>query len=226
VRPLPASDDSFTGRIPRDHFCTFVETEDTPPVLCMIGGKWTTFRSFGELAASMTLERLGRSLRVQTADRAIGGGRDFPRDIAGWIAGLAARTSLAPERLAALFDRYGTNTAVVAEFITQGADEALPDSDFTIREILFLIRTEGVEHLDDILLRRTTLAISGALSLAAADVVLEILAAERGWDDLRRGAERQRFLTLLAERHGVSEQVLISRNKDRSIPCEATAKSG
>ena len=25
VRPLPASTDSFTGRIPRDHFCTVVE---------------------------------------------------------------------------------------------------------------------------------------------------------------------------------------------------------
>ena len=52
VRPLPASKDKFTGRIPRDHFCTVMESSDGgPPVLCMIGGKWTTFRSFGELAA-------------------------------------------------------------------------------------------------------------------------------------------------------------------------------
>lgn len=79
VRPLPASKDSFTGRIPRDHYCTFVETADAgPPVLCMIGGKWTTFRSFGELAADLVLERLAQPRRVATADRAIGGGRDFP----------------------------------------------------------------------------------------------------------------------------------------------------
>ncbi len=55
----PTSKDSFTGRIPRDHFCTIVENSDGgPAVLCMIGGKWTTFRSFGELAADLALERL------------------------------------------------------------------------------------------------------------------------------------------------------------------------
>jgi len=64
VRPLPASNDSFTGRIPRDHFCTVIEGEQ--PVLCMIGGKWTTFRSFGELAADMVLERLALPRRVET----------------------------------------------------------------------------------------------------------------------------------------------------------------
>ncbi len=79
VRPLPASDDTITGRIPRDHFCTLIESSDgAPPVLCMIGGKWTTFRSFGELAADLVLDRLHRTRRVSTADRPIGGGRAIP----------------------------------------------------------------------------------------------------------------------------------------------------
>src|SRR5690606_10697275 len=59
VRPLPASDDSFTGRIPRDHFCKLIEGQGIhPPVFCLVGGKWTTFRSFGELAANDVLKRL------------------------------------------------------------------------------------------------------------------------------------------------------------------------
>jgi len=226
VRPLPASRDAFTGRIPRDHFCTFVEIDGSPPVLCMIGGKWTTFRSFGELAADMTLERLGKSRRVKTEDRPIGGGRDFPPDVARWIDDLAARSGLPAARIMPLFDRYGTGARAMAEFITQGPDWPIPDCDLSAREVLFLIRTECVEHLDDILLRRTTLAISGALSLAATDAVLDILTAERGWDNSRRGAERHRFLILLAERHGVSEQRLFSRNTDRRISCETTARSG
>jgi glycerol-3-phosphate dehydrogenase len=79
VRPLPASKDSFTGRIPRDHFCTVLEGRDGgPPVLCMIGGKWTTFRSFGELSADMALDRLGLPRRIDTAERPLGGGRDYP----------------------------------------------------------------------------------------------------------------------------------------------------
>ncbi|RUY60284.1 glycerol-3-phosphate dehydrogenase/oxidase, partial [Mesorhizobium sp. M7A.F.Ca.CA.001.13.1.1] len=36
VRPLPASEDSFTSRIPRDHFCEFVEASGhLPATLCM-----------------------------------------------------------------------------------------------------------------------------------------------------------------------------------------------
>ncbi len=37
----------------------------------------------------------------------------------------------------------------------------IPGAGHTMRELLFLIRNEAVEHLDDLLLRRTTLAISG-----------------------------------------------------------------
>lgn len=48
-----------------------------------------------------------------------------------------------------------------------------------MRELLFLIRNEAVEHLDDLLLRRTTLAISGTLSLAILDAALELLTGRR-----------------------------------------------
>ncbi|MFS9598941.1 glycerol-3-phosphate dehydrogenase, partial [Klebsiella variicola] len=84
-------EDSFTGRIPRDHFCEFVEPIGAlPATLCMIGGKWTTFRSFGALAADMALERLGLTREIGTEELAIGGGRDFPADTATWCAALAS----------------------------------------------------------------------------------------------------------------------------------------
>jgi len=69
-----------------------------------------------------------------------------------------------------------------------------------------------VEHLDDLLLRRTTLAVSGRLSSDMVEATLALLAEERGWPADATATERQRFLTLLAERHGVSESTLISRN--------------
>ncbi|OCJ02536.1 glycerol-3-phosphate dehydrogenase [Rhizobium sp. AC44/96] len=227
VRPLPASKDSFTGRIPRDHFCTVIESSDGgPPVLCMIGGKWTTFRSFGELAADMALERLGRKRRLDTAERTFGGGRDFPDDRGDWLRRLAATTGLAEDRAAALFGRYGTDAAEVARFIAAAPDRMLPHAGYSARELIFLIRGEAVEHLDDILLRRTTLAITGELSLEMADAVLEILAAEKGWPPQRAAEERTRFLTLIRERHGVCEETLSARNEQRSEVCETTAKSG
>jgi glycerol-3-phosphate dehydrogenase len=227
VRPLPASKDSFTGRIPRDHFCTVIEGSDGgPPVLCMIGGKWTTYRSFGELAADMALERLGRKRRLDTAERTFGGGRDFPDDRGDWLRRLAATTGLAEEHAATLFSRYGTDAAEVARFMAAAPDRILPHAGYSARELIFLIRGEAVEHLDDVLLRRTTLAITGELSLEMADAILEILAAEKGWPPQCAAEERTRFLTLMCERHGVCEETLSARNEQRSEVCETTAKSG
>jgi glycerol-3-phosphate dehydrogenase len=227
VRPLPASNDSFTGRIPRDHFCTVIEGQDGgPPVLCMIGGKWTTFRSFGEMAADMALERLGKSRRVDTAERTIGGGRAFPKDGSGWVRDLAASTGISTDRAALLFKRYGTDAEDVARFIAAAPDHALTHAGYSVRELIYLVRCEAVEHLDDLLTRRTTLAIIGELSLAMTDAALGVLAAEKGWSAQRAGEERSRFLTLMRERHGVAEETLFARNEQRSELCETTARSG
>jgi glycerol-3-phosphate dehydrogenase len=192
----------------------------------MIGGKWTTFRSFGELAADLTLERLGRKRRVTTTDRPIGGGRRFPLDRAAWIAQVAAERGLSGARMAELFARYGTEAEAIAVFITAEPDAMLPHPGYSQRELLFLIRNESVERLDDVLLRRTTLAITGNLSLQMMEAVLDLLAAEKGWSPAQRTAERGRFLTLLRDRHGVDETTLSARNEQRSIECETTAKSG
>lgn len=227
VRPLPASTDSFTGRIPRDHFCTLVEPKDGgPPVLCMIGGKWTTFRSFGELAADMALARLGRRRRVATTDRPIGGGRAFPANAFAWLTQMAAGKGLSGGRMAELFARYGTDAEAIAGFIAAGPDAALPHAGYSMRELQFLIREEAVEHLDDLLLRRTTLAVLGELTLDMMDAALDLLAQEKRWTLAHRAGERDRFLTLLNQRHGVDEDMLSARNEPRSTECDTTAKSG
>ena len=54
VRPLPRSNARSTGGISRDHFVA--EITGAPPVLCLVGGKWTTFRAFGEQAADRALK--------------------------------------------------------------------------------------------------------------------------------------------------------------------------
>ncbi len=228
VRPLPVSTDSFTGRIPRDHFCTVIESEaeGQPAVVCMIGGKWTTFRSFGELAADLALERLQKRRAVSTTERPIGGGRRFPLDRAAWIAKVANEKGISAVRLAELFARYGTQAEAIADFIVAAPDTQLPHPAYSARELLFLIRNEAAERLDDVLLRRTTLAITGDLSLEMMDAVLLLLAAEKSWTPAQQLAERSRFLILLRERHGVDEQALFERNERRSMKCETTAKSG
>lgn len=206
VRPLPASAAAVTGRIPRDHFCEMIDGE--PPVLCMIGGKWTTFRSFGALAADTAMDQLGVFRHVDTVALAIGGGRDFPDDPQSWIADLAARTGLPISRIAALLDRYGTRAAELARHFGAEADIA----GHSAAELSHLIAHEQVETLADLLIRRTTIAITGELSLSVIARCLDLLSAARGWTAERAAAERQSFLDLLANRHGLSTKTLSRRD--------------
>lgn len=220
VRPLPASDDSFTGRIPRDHFCEFVEANGAlPATLCMIGGKWTTFRSFGEMAADMALERLGLTRSKGTEDLAIGGGRDFPADPEKWCAELAARHGLTTERARTLLERYGTSAEEFARYFAGLPDPMLPHSDYSIGEIRLIIEREQVECLADLFLRRTTIAISGGLGLDLVDAVLDVMAAHKGWDATQAATERTAFLSLLAYQHGIDLSDLSQTNDKRSALC-------
>ncbi|WP_395450083.1 glycerol-3-phosphate dehydrogenase/oxidase [Aminobacter sp. UC22_36] len=218
VRPLPASDDSFTGRIPRDHFCEFVEPSGgLPATLCMIGGKWTTFRSFGEMAADMALQRLGLKRRSGTEDLAIGGGRDFPADPDKWCIALGARHGLPVERAKVLLERYGTSAVDFAADLA--SDPMLAGSTYSAGEIRLIVAREQVECLADIFLRRTTIAISGGLSLALIEAVLGILADCKGWTPAQAAAERTAFLALLAHQHGITLSDLSQTNDTRSALC-------
>jgi glycerol-3-phosphate dehydrogenase len=216
VRPLPASNDSFTGRIPRDHFCEFVEPSGgLPATLCMIGGKWTTFRSFGEMAADMALERLGLTRHTGTQDLAIGGGREFPAASDAWCAKLAEKHGLNIERAHALLERYGTSAVDFAA----ASDPMLAGSDYSTGEIRMIVEREQVECLADIFLRRTTIAISGGLNLQLIEAVLAILANHKGWSAAEAAAERSAFLALLAHQHGIALSDLSQTNDKRSALC-------
>jgi len=220
VRPLPASKDSFTGRIPRDHFCEFVEATDRlPATLCMIGGKWTTFRSFGALAADMALERLGQTRQIDTEDIAIGGGRAFPANPAPWIAALAQKHGQSPDYAERLFERYGTSAEVVAADIAKASIVMLPGADYSAAEIAGIVEREQVEALADLFLRRTTIAISGGLTPDLIDAVLAILAARKGWDEEQSARERAAFLGLLASQHGIRFPDCAQTNDKRSALC-------
>jgi glycerol-3-phosphate dehydrogenase len=71
-------------------------------------------------------------------------------------------------------------------------------------EIAHLVRAEQVVHLDDLLLRRTSLAFVGGLTRGLVEEVADIAAAELGWDAARRDAEITAVTELLRDRHGVA----------------------
>lgn len=192
VRPLPNSKTSTTGQISRDHSTELIEASNGIrfPIYSLVGGKWTTFRAFAEQVTDTILKRLGKPRQLSTEQLAIGGGRQYPKSEADqrlWIAALQRKTGLPEARLKALFERYGTRAEAIAEYIAASEDaplQTLPD--YSQRELRFLIEQEKVVHLDDLLLRRTLIAMVGQVTPEVLAELQTVYADCWGTDEVAR----------------------------------------
>jgi len=204
VRPLPAAEAGVTANISRGHSLRVLEAEgDRPfPVLCLVGGKWTTFRALAEQAADRVLERLGRQRRQSSDTLPIGGGHRMPQDAdarQAWIARVAEASGLAPERVATLLARYGTAAeayAASAEARGETPLAALPD--YTDAEVRRIAAEEQVVHLDDLVCRRSTIALTGRATAEALAELARVVGDVLGWDDARQAEEVRRTLKEVA----------------------------
>jgi glycerol-3-phosphate dehydrogenase len=182
VRPLPRADGDV-GSVTRDHSLVTLPLPDAPvPVHCLIGGKWTTFRAFAELATDRALADLGLPRRVTTAGLAIGGGRGFPRDDAGrsaLVARLARLGGIPAERAENLLSRYGTRAEAYVQTL-RGRGEVMMASvpDYAAEEILHIAATEMVGTIDDIIHRRTLIGMTGRDRPAVRAEIASLLEAQ------------------------------------------------
>ena len=209
VRPLPYSERSATGQISRDHSIETIPADGDLnfPVHSLVGGKWTTFRAFSEQTADRVLGDLGRQRTSSTKHVAVGGGRAYPRGVEKrdkWQRELQLRCKLPMERLRELFDRYGTRALDLALFISQADDYALENHPrYSRREIEFILRHEKVTRLDDLVLRRTLIAMLGELSRELLNELGDLCAETLGWSAERTEDEVQRVLEVLHVKHKV-----------------------
>ncbi|SDY96204.1 glycerol-3-phosphate dehydrogenase [Jannaschia faecimaris] len=187
IRPLPRSDGTAAGLISRDHSVPVIDGDPSRPfpILSLVGGKWTTFRGFAEEVADDILQRLDRPRRISTRALPIGGGRDCPKgpEADAWVANMAHSTDLTPDRCRVLLDRYGSTAEAIAEYEALGpATPLIGDPDTTTAEIEWIARNEAVTALEDVLLRRTTLAVTGRLTSDDIETIAGIVGAVLGWD--------------------------------------------
>lgn len=210
VRPLPRSNAGTTGQVSRDHSCRLLEASESRPfpTYSLIGGKWTTFRAFAEQVTDRILKDLGKSRVRPTTETDIGGGHGMPdseKAIAKWISSQPALASQTPDRQSELLARYGTRAEDVAKFLAAGDDRPLTSvPGYTIREIQFFCEHEDVARLDDVLMRRTSLAILGRLTPAGLEEIAAICANALGWNALRLSEEITRSLAVLRTELGIT----------------------
>lgn len=196
IRPLPASNASVPGLISRDHSAPVAEPNPSRPfpIVSLIGGKWTTFRGFAEEVADSVLKHLGRSRKVTTRSMPIGGGKGFPTTPearASWLNNANAACDIDRERIDQLLSRYGTTGLKIAMHRSCGnGEDRLADSTYySLPEIDYILRNEYVEHLSDVVMRRTTLAITGSLSIRDLNQIAALAGKVLGWDPLRISEE-------------------------------------
>ncbi|MBO9475235.1 glycerol-3-phosphate dehydrogenase/oxidase [Shimia sp. R10_1] len=225
IRPLPQSDQDFTGRISRGHDIRHLAARDgRPPQLCMIGGKWTTFRAFAEQVCDEALGILGQSRKCDTLGLSIGGGKGFEGQSAAVLQTLRAKNGLSAARAAHLLSRYGTNALNVAKHCPYGDQSLSPATLYSRAELAHLSRSEHVATLSDLALRRTDLAISGVLSAEIIDALAEVMRETVGISAETLAAQKQALTKELQQFHGVSPETLRSRNTKGRAQCASVQK--
>ncbi|QIP13871.1 glycerol-3-phosphate dehydrogenase/oxidase [Spirosoma aureum] len=208
VRPLPSAQGSVqNAQISRDHNLQIVEPNAFQPfpILNLVGGKWTTFRAFSEQTADQILQRLGRLRQASSTDLSIGGGINFPKtdlDRQRWTERVSNQSGLTISRIDTLLFRYGTVAETVAAYLQEAPDALLKHhTGYSRREIDYLIRWEFVQHLDDLVLRRTVMALAGELTRPLLHELAGILADCLTLSSADRQAEIDRTLAILARNH-------------------------
>jgi len=161
-------------------------------LLSLMGVKFTTARDVAEKTVNTIAQRLGVALPASISASTPLWGGDF-ESLAGLESDIrrdapAGVVAAAGVRLA---NTYGSRYIDVLAHASRHPDGArsLPDTHVLEGEIHHAIRDEMALTLADVILRRTGLGTHQRPTLAALDACAEIMAAELGWDALRRAQE-------------------------------------
>lgn len=177
VRPTIRSDNSDKpSQVSREHVLY-----EEKGMITITGGKFTTFRLMARKALEAALVKLDRKPKF------------IPSRIFDPLPSIR-KSSLAPEILRYQIGRHGADTQ--AMLAAAKSEELKPYEPWCNipAELRWAARDEGIEHLDDLLLRRVRL---GNLMPKGAEDMLpdirKIVQPEMGWSDARWQAEEKSY---------------------------------
>jgi glycerol-3-phosphate dehydrogenase len=201
LRPLVAADAAGdTTRLSREH-----SVDSSVPGLSVIaGGKFTTYRVMARDlidSAARDLARpeggqFGAALPSRTDQVPLAGADGYAQH---WAAReqIAAGSGLPASQVERLLGRYGSDIDDLLALMTARPElgQVVPGSGgYLAAEIVFACRSEGAVRLDDVLARRTRIAIEVRdRGMAAAPHAAGLMAAELGWGAGRTAAEIRRY---------------------------------
>ena len=203
LQPGTKGDDTQSTKVSREH----TVTEVAPGMSAIAGGKLTTYRVMARDAVDFALGAATRPCITEHTPLVGAVGYEAARARAGRIAEEQGWTAA---RVDSLLDRYGAEIEDVLDLIREDSSWGRPLEHapmFLRAEALLAVRHEGALHLEDVLMRRVRLDLEQRdRGLAAADEILEIMAAELGWDEQRIAKEKDSYATRVRDIARAQEQ--------------------
>jgi len=183
LRPLLAGESESTSKLSREH----VVAHTAPGLVVVAGGKYTTYRVMAKDAIDAVANALdGRVPKSVTKNTPLVGADGYH---AMWNQRhlIAQRSGLHVARIEHLLNRYGALIEEVLQLVEEDPSlgEQLPGTqDYLKAEIVYAAKAEGARHLDDILARRTRIAIEAwDRGVEAAESAARLVAPVLGWDE-------------------------------------------
>ena len=199
LRPLKSGPGEGAARR-REH----AVLEPVPGFLCVVGGKYTTYRAVAEQVVDQVEQRLGRRRSCRTQAAALPGG-DVPWGAREqWEEGAAFRAAATRAAAAAGVDvetamhllrvhgaRAERILALVASEPRLGI-RLCPHLPHVRAEVVFAIRDEMALHADDWYLRRSRMGYQPCHGAEALNAIVDLFAAELRWNADTRAREVER----------------------------------
>lgn len=188
LRPLVAAQgQTETSKLIRDHE---VELDSSSGLISILGGKWTTHRLMAQDTIDAVQRELGEAPSASlTRQRPLAGAKGFD---ASFASKLEKEYALPADVARHLSGKFGGRALKIVELLDENAEwkmrvtEGVPAIQ---AELVFSIRFEMAETIEDLLARRTGVQMYGwKVALAAAPVAGQLLAREKGWDSAGEAA--------------------------------------
>jgi glycerol-3-phosphate dehydrogenase len=195
MRPLLKSKDAVkTKKLIRDHE---IEVDEVSGLISILGGKWTTYRAMAEDGIDQAQRALaGQQTACRTLEFMLAGSEGF---WPGYWKQLGEKYCL-PERNARhLAQKFGTDSPKVLELAEQEPQLLQPlirGGAAICAEVVYAIREEMAQTIEDVLLRRIGVQLDGwKEAVQAAPVVGGLLARELGWSDAQSREALKAYLS-------------------------------
>jgi glycerol-3-phosphate dehydrogenase len=210
LRPLVASDAPTTATTSREHAVAVAPSG----LVSVTGGKLTTYRRVARDTVDAALRAVpgpwgpSRTAHVMLQGAPAPATARHVRTSAGrsrvnpdeWVTATrakAAELSLPTPVAAHLVATYGADAQSVLALVAQQPSlgpPLVPGLPYLQAEVVYAARYEGAQTLEDVLRRRTRVALEDREGgLAAASDAAALLAAELGWDAARRQRELEGY---------------------------------